>query len=394
MNIAVFTNNFVPFTSGVTSSILSFKMQAEKLGHNVYVFAPDYPQYKDPEKNVYRIRSVESPTVPGFYMPLPFISQIDETFRQLNTDVVHVHHPFLLGETGLRLAREHNLPVVFTHHSLYEKYSHYVPFSSEITLSALKRLVSSFCNECDLVIAPSTYVKQILNRRGVTSDIAVILTGVETGISQKDIRKDYFISENTKILFHAGRIAKEKNLVFLIKSLKEIIERIPDTITFIAGSPTGKDDYLQKLKALIGRYNLSHKIIFTGNLETDLFSFYKHADLFLFTSKSETQGLVLLESMAAGTPVVCVDSPALTDVVRNEFNGYLVPERIQAYSAAVVSILKNKKKLNALSKNAKITAKEFSAQKQTKKLLAKFSDLDPVKKDYSRLRIIKEIFKI
>jgi 1,2-diacylglycerol 3-alpha-glucosyltransferase len=394
MNIAVFTNNFVPFTSGVTSSILSFKMQAEKLGHNVYVFAPDYPQCKDPEKNVYRIRSVESPTVPGFYMPLPFISQIDETFRQLNTDVVHVHHPFLLGETGLRLAREHNLPVVFTHHSLYEKYSHYVPFSSEITLSALKRLVSSFCNECDLVIAPSTYVKQILNRRGVTSDIAVILTGVETGISQKDIRKDYFISENTKILFHAGRIAKEKNLVFLIKSLKEIIERIPDTITFIAGSPTGKDDYLQKLKALIGRYNLSHKIIFTGNLETDLFSFYKHADLFLFTSKSETQGLVLLESMAAGTPVVCVDSPALTDVVRNEFNGYLVPERIQAYSAAVVSILKNKKKLNALSKNAKITAKEFSAQKQTKKLLAKFSDLDPVKKDYSRLRIIKEIFKI
>ncbi|MBD3360332.1 glycosyltransferase, partial [Candidatus Peregrinibacteria bacterium] len=219
MNIAIFTNNYIPFSGGVPTSIRTFKKAAEQKGHKVLIFCPSYPGYKDREKNIFRIPSLEIPTYNNYRIPLPFLGKIENKIK--NIDIIHVHHPYLLGKKGLKIAKKKNIPIIFTHHTLYEKYLHYIPLAGRIIQNWTKKMIKKFCTRCDLIIAPSEYVEKLLEKRDIKTKIKIIPTGINLDKykkTQRNIRNKYHLSKNAEILLYAGRITEEKNLFFLLKA--------------------------------------------------------------------------------------------------------------------------------------------------------------------------------
>lgn len=375
MNIAFFTNNYLPYQGGVAISIKTFKDELEKLGHNVFVFAPKYPEYKDREKNVFRMPSFKVHSN-GFYLPLPFTHFVRQKFKALHIDIIHAHHFYMLGETAMRLAKENNIPLVFTHHTQYEKYLHYIPFDRGVTEPIVKNLVMSFCNQCDMVLAPSNFIKNSLVVKGINTKIQVLTTGVDTSkCIAMNVRNKLGISPGMKIILYAGRIAREKNLEFLVRSMINIIGKKPDTRGIIAGKESDDGNTKARLERMIKEAGMQQKIIFTGQLDCEeLKAYYREADIFLFTSRSETQGLVILEAMAQGTPVIAVDDPSLREFVLNGKNGYLVPED-GSFSQRAIDVLKDESKMKRLSIGAKETARNFSKRKLATRLVILYKEV-------------------
>ncbi|MFO7710739.1 MAG: glycosyltransferase [Candidatus Woesearchaeota archaeon] len=389
MRISIFTNNYKPFTGGVERSIENQRSILQKKGHDPYIFAPRYPRYKDKEKNIIRLPSVNAPTYPGYYLPLAFRNTIRRHMRDINPHIVHTHHPFLAGEAGLRIARKMKLPIIFTYHTLYEKYLHYIPLDRNITRPMVNELVQSYANQCDVVIAPSQYVKDSIK---LDTRVEVIPTGIEINNHDKKdyIREKYHLPKSTKILFHAGRLTKEKNLYFLIRSIIKILKEKRDVICFIAGKGSEKEGLMN----LAEKNNLSHRIIFTGNLEKkELARYYAGADLFLFASKSETQGLVLMEAMAGSTPVIAIDGPAIDECVIHNKNGLIAKENTEDFKNKTLEALKH---LPRFSRNARKFAERYSIDNMGKRLLDIYKEYKgkEVNTEYKDFRQIKNISKI
>ncbi|MGM5488841.1 MAG: glycosyltransferase [Nanobdellota archaeon] len=391
MRVSIFTNNYKPFTGGVERSIENQRWVLQKKGHEPYIFAPKYPGYKDKEKNIIRLPSVNAPTYPGYYLPLASRNTITKHMRSIAPHIVHTHHPFLAGEAGLRTGRKMQLPVIFTYHTLYDKYLHYVPLDKKIAKPVLNELVRSYANQCDVVIAPSQYVKDTIK---LDTRVEVIPTGIDIKEpeSQDYIREKYHLPKRTKILFHAGRLTKEKNLYFLVKSIIQILKEERDAICFIAGKGSEKE----ALMKLVQEHNLSHRIIFTGNLERKkLTRYYAGAELFLFASKSETQGLVLMEAMAGATPVIAIEGPAIDECIIHGKNGFITKENIHDFKNKTLEALKHEN-LRRMSRNAREFAEAYSIDTMGKRLLGIYKEYKgkQVKKDYKDFRQIRNLSQL
>ncbi|MBD3312984.1 glycosyltransferase [Candidatus Woesearchaeota archaeon] len=399
VNIAIFTNSYLPFSGGVPTSIKTFKNAAEKLGHTVIVFAPSYPGHKSNGKGVIRIPSVKAMTYAGFYLPVPFSTEITKAFRRYDFDIVHVQHPYLLGETGMKMARKYNIPLVFTYHTMYEQYLHYLPVAESIANPVMRKFTTSFCNHSDLVIAPSEHVKEFLSKRNIETSIKVVPTGIELRPYRKKFRKGsikrkHRIPQASKLLIYAGRITPEKNLKFLVKCMAKIAKKDPDVMCMLIGKSAEKDHYEYDLKDIVKREGMEDRIMFIGDVPHDkLIDYYKEADLFLFASKTETQGLVILEAMAAGTPVIAVDAPAISEFINGK-NGFTVPQNMLKFTAKALSMLRDKKRMKQMSSNALKTAKKHSAENMAKKLIAEFRKVKPTQDEYENMRSLKDLSEI
>ncbi|PIZ52293.1 glycosyltransferase family 4 protein [Candidatus Woesearchaeota archaeon CG_4_10_14_0_2_um_filter_33_10] len=366
MKIGIFTNIYKPVINGVVNSISSFKKGLEELGHEVYIFAPTCPDYKDDEKNILRIKSVRLPLQNDYRISLPPLAKkMLDVIKQL--DVIHTQHPFVMGNYGSFFADIYNKPLIFTHHTQYDKYSHYIPFEQETVQMFTRWLVKDYANKCDCVIAPSESIKKMLLNQGIKSRIEVVPTGINLDVfgnpNREIIRKKYNLSLEQKLLLYAGRIAKEKNLEFLIKSFKLVLNKKPNTYLMLVGSRTKKDYLVDLIKKL----NLETKVFLVGHSNA-VQNYYGAADLFVFSSVSETQGLVLVEAMAAGIPVVAVDSPGVRDVVNGK-NGFMVQDSIRDFSEKVIKVLDDDKLREKMSQNARKTASSYSIQKMSKRML-------------------------
>jgi len=366
MKIGIFTNIYKPVINGVVNSISSFKKGLEELGHEVYIFAPTCPDYKDDEKNILRIKSVRLPLQNDYRISLPPLAKkMLDVIKQL--DVIHTQHPFVMGNYGSFFADIYNKPLIFTHHTQYDKYSHYIPFEQETVQMFTRWLVKDYANKCDCVIAPSESIKKMLLNQGIKSRIEVVPTGINLDAfgnpNREIIRKKYNLSLEQKLLLYAGRIAKEKNLEFLIKSFKLVLNKKPNTYLMLVGSRTKKDYLVDLIKKL----NLETKVFLVGHSNA-VQNYYGAADLFVFSSVSETQGLVLVEAMAAGIPVVAVDSPGVRDVVNGK-NGFMVQDSIRDFSEKVIKVLDDDKLREKMSQNARKTASSYSIQKMSKRML-------------------------
>src|SRR5262249_5742415 len=179
MRVGLFTNNYLPFRGGVTTAVETLRQGLEHLGHQVWIFAPASPTPIADPPFVFRYPSVPAPTYPGFSLALPVSRRLGRLARALDLDVVHVHHPFLLGVTGRRLARRERRPLVFTYHTRYEKYAHYVPLPPRLARSLAVRPACRFAESADLIVAPSEHVADTLRRRGVRAPVRVVPTGVD-----------------------------------------------------------------------------------------------------------------------------------------------------------------------------------------------------------------------
>jgi glycosyltransferase involved in cell wall biosynthesis len=371
MLIAFFTNNYKPFVGGVPIAIEHTARMLRRRGHRVLIFAPDYDGDVQDEPDVFRVLSIKNFNNTPFSLPLPLTLRPAYDLDTLSqVDVVHVHHPFLLGMSGLQLARAYNLPVVFTYHTQYEKYIHYLPFPQQMTAELAIRLSTRFANSCDAVIAPSSDIRKTLIERGVQVPVHVLPTGVDLQKfrgGQKDfLRKKFNLSAETQIVLTVSRLAKEKNISFLIRAFARLCTYNSQAVFVLVGRGDAEDD----LKALARDLGIANRVYFAGELVgKELVSAYKGADVFVFASTTETQGLVVLESMACGVPPVVVDAPGVRDFVHPGVNGFMVPEDGEAdFAERVLTLLDDEVLRKALGAEALKTARRWSLRQTTSKL--------------------------
>ncbi len=371
MKIGFFTNSYYPICYGSVISIESFRKNLEKLGHQVYVFAPKYGSYKDKNNKVFRYPSFIFKYKIDYPISIPISSFINKKIKELKLDIIHVHQPFSLGKEGVRYAKKLNIPVVFTYHAKYEDYVHYVPFIPENLLAELvKKEAVNFTNKCDLVIAPSQGIKKLIQKRGVDKKkIKVLSTGIDWKSFQKGqgvkIRKKYNIKEDELLCMNIGRINQEKNLILLLKAFRKIIKKYSKVRLMFIGEGFLKND----LKKMSNKWGIRDKIIFTGFLEYQKAKDYWQAvDIYLQTSKSETQGITILEAMAVGLPIVAVKATGTEDFIVNKKNGLLTKNEIKDFSEKVYFLIKNPKFRKKIALQAKKDSKNFEEIDQAKKL--------------------------
>jgi glycosyltransferase involved in cell wall biosynthesis len=326
MNILMLTNTYAPHVGGVARSVEGFAGEFRKLGHRVVIAAPIFAGAPKEETDVVRFPAVQRFNGSDFSIPLPVPGKLIAALRAFPPAVVHSHHPFLLGDTALRVAATRKIPIVFTHHTLYEKYTHYVPGDSPKMKRFIVELVTGYCNLCDGVIAPSRSVAELLLRRGVKSRIAAIPTGVDVEAFGKGdgraIRRRLSIPPDAFVVGYVGRLAREKNLRFLAHAVARFLPACENRYFLVAGDgPSGEE-----IRQIFSALGLIHRLRMTGVLDPRALPDLYHAiDAFAFGSRSETQGMVLTEAMAAGVPVVALDACGIREVVRDRINGRLLP---------------------------------------------------------------------
>jgi glycosyltransferase involved in cell wall biosynthesis len=365
----VFSDSYKPYVSGVVNSIDIFNRELRSLGHEVFIFAPRYPNYQDTEPGIFRFRSVQAPTNRDFSVAIPFSLKFAPTIRKLNLDLIHVHSPFVLGQVGAVQARRFNLPLIFTYHTLYEQYIHYVPLGQNLTREFVVRLSRYFCNHCDLVITPTGKVKELLHDYGVQAPIEVIPTGIDLArFSQGDptwLRKQLQMDPEVKLLLFVGRLTKEKNVDFLIRAFALTQKKFPETrLVIVAGGPEE-----ERLKNLTMELGLTQQIVFMGQMtEQDLVNCYHGADFFVFPSVTETQGLVILEAMAAGLPVIAVDAFGVSDMIRSGIDGLLTRYTLEDFAAGICQLLENERQCEVIAAGSRAKAVELSSTQMALRL--------------------------
>jgi 1,2-diacylglycerol 3-alpha-glucosyltransferase len=311
MNILLISDVYFPRVNGVSTSIKTFTEQLQKLGHMVHLIAPDYGVETADEAWITRV-----PARKIFFDPEDYLMKYSEILRFLpdlqtrKFDIIHIHTPFIAHYAGLKLGKLLNIPVIETYHTFFEDYlHHYLPWIPKGAAKGLARLISKKqCNQLDAIVAPSQPMLDVLRSYGISSKAEVIATGLQAhSFAAADgaaFRTKFGIAQNRSMLLYVGRVAFEKNIDFLVRMAKLLIDKTPEVLLVIAGEGPAESS----LHTLVKKLGIEKNVQFIGYLDrsTQLNACYQAADIFVFASKSETQGLVLLEAMAQATPVVAI----------------------------------------------------------------------------------------
>ncbi|MCA9213249.1 MAG: glycosyltransferase [Planctomycetales bacterium] len=378
MNILMFTNTFTPHVGGVAQSVQQFVRQYEKLGHRTLVVAPMFESALESKDGVIRVPAVQKFNGSDFSVAVPTLGFLTNAIADFSPDIVHSHHPFLLGDTAQRVAARYDIPVVFTHHTQYEKYTHYVPGDCGAMRQFVIDLAVGYCNMCDAVIAPSETIRQRLVQQGVQSTILEIPTGVETEVfSNGDglaFRNEHGIGRSDFVVGHVGRLAPEKGLNFLADAAATFIADHESAKFLVAGSGPSSATVSEAFRSR----GIADRLITVGHLERrELANLYKAMDIFAFASHSETQGMVLTEAMAASTPVVAVDAPGVREVLCDSKNGFMISDdnRSQFVRALERYYTMSNEDRQHLIHGALRTADEFSMPKMAKRTIELYAKL-------------------
>ena len=377
MNILMMTNTYVPHVGGVARSVQTFTEGLRSRDHRVVVVAPEYDTELDDE-DVIRVPAVQHFNGSDFSVVLPIPGFLDAHLSDFQPDLVHSHHPFLIGSTADRIAAKYQVPLVYTQHTLFEQYMHYVPMKVPRFREFIVNLSTGYANMCDQVIVPSESVEDLLRKRGVETDITVVPTGIDVKRFQqgtgKSIRKANKIPHDAFVIGHLGRLAPEKNLEFLCEAVSRVLASMPHAHFLVVGYGLSEDS----MREFFDFRSVGDRVHFTGKLEgTDLADAYHAMDVFVFSSKSETQGLVLAEAMAAALPVIALDASGVREVVKDGYNGHLLKdENVHSFAQAVMNISRlgpdEKKRLHA---GAGETAQRFSTKNSISKVIGIYEKL-------------------
>jgi len=358
MKIAFFTETYHPQVNGVVTSIDISKKELERRGHKVYIFAPEPGRE---EKNVFRFGSIKFKPYPEYMISVPR-NRILKKILEIKPDIIHLHGPFTAAATGLAIGRLFNIPVVVTYHTHITEYTEYLGKSfKHIKRKIAIKYVKWFHNRADAIIAPSESIKKELRTYGVRKAIHVISTGVDLKIrnKKKNVNK-------TSLILHVGRLCKEKEVDAVIRSIKKINKG-----NLIITSK-GPDE--ERLKSLVRKLGLSKRVKFTGYIsDKQRDALYKKADVFVSASASETQGLVILEAMSYGCPVVVRNARGFNDVVKNNKNGLLFNRESEIPSK--INEIMNSKIRGKIIENGYKTVREYSIINTTDKLEALYKRL-------------------
>jgi len=380
MRILLVSDVYFPRVNGVSTSIQTFRRELASLGHETALVAPAYPASQAEEPGVVRIPSRRVPLDPeDRAMRWPQLRQAHRALAGERFDLVHIHTPFFAHYAGLSLARRWEVPAVATYHTLFEEYLfHYVKLAPRGAMRALARRFSrAQCNALDAVAVPSLAMRETLERYGVAAPLAIVPTGIRlaefSGGDGARFRAHHGIDRGRPVALFVGRVAFEKNIEFLLRMLVRVRRDVPDVLLVICGEGPAE----RPLARLAAELGLGDSVRFVGYLDraTALLDCYRAADVFVFASRTETQGLVLLEAMTLATPVVATAVMGTRDILASG-KGALVPEDDEHdFAAAVVTVLRDANLRARLGKEAAEYAKTWTAPATARRLEAFYREV-------------------
>jgi 1,2-diacylglycerol 3-alpha-glucosyltransferase len=373
----MFTNTYLPHVGGVARSVSTYEDELRRRGHEVRIVAPAFAGAEESEPDVLRVPAIQGFNGSDFSVQLPQPGLIADWLDQFRPDVIHSHHPFLLGDSALRYAWARRLPLAFTHHTLYEQYTHYVPLDSDALKRVAIQMAVEYCNLCTHVIAPSESVETLLRERGVIVPLTSIPTGIDLDFFSSGDREAFLqknsVPEQALVLGHVGRLAAEKNLDFLARAVGSFLQTHADAVFVVIGA----GDHAEAFRETVNAHARPQQLIMAGQQTgEDLADAYAAMDLFVFSSQSETQGMVLAEAIAAGAPVVALDGPGVRDVVTWD-NGRLLPADAtgEQFAEAIEQLTANPEGLARLRARAQQSIENFSLKHCADRLVALYEKL-------------------
>jgi glycosyltransferase involved in cell wall biosynthesis len=374
MKILMMTNSYFPYLGGLEQSLHLFSQELREFGHEVMIAAPGPACDYDRRENVVRLPAFHHRDAKGieFSINYPLPGIFSKIMKEFRPDIIHSHYPFFMGDFALRLSRQYHVPLVFSYHIMFEHYIHYLPVHNEGIKRFLITLAAGYANMSQQVIAPSQSVKNILLKRRIKTPITVVPTGIDVKAFAKgnarSFRRRSKIPADALVIGHVSRLAPEKNLDFMIPALVEILKKnLRIHVLMVGRGPS-----VPMIRKEFKQAELSKRLHLTGYLEgQDLIDAYHAMDVFAFASLSETQGIVLTEAMAAGIPVVAINAPGVREVVKNYFNGRLIPRPDQQkFAKALEWVLKRPAaRLKAIKQCAQMSAGSYSIENCTAHML-------------------------
>lgn len=383
MNVVMLTNTYLPHVGGVARSVSTCQAALERRGHLVRIVAPQFAGALESTGEVLRLAAVQNFNGSDFSVTIPQPGVVADFLDRVQPDLLHSHHPFLLGDTALRAAWTRRLPVVFTHHTLYEQYTHYVPLDSAALQRAVVQMVTEYCNLCTHVIAPSGSIAALLAERGVTTPVSVIPTGIELARfgegNGAEFRRRRQLPSEALVVGHVGRLAAEKNLDYLARAVGLFLAERPEAVFVVAGDGESAAALQQTVAELASPGQIRMLGTQTGQ---DLLAAYAAMDAFVFSSHSETQGLVLVEAMAARTAVLALDASGARDVV-TEANGRLLPADAppEEFAAALAEMTNDRESLRRLGQSARDSVRDYDVSVCAGRLEGLYEQLVAVSSD-------------
>jgi glycosyltransferase involved in cell wall biosynthesis len=377
MRIAFFADSYKPYLSGVTNTIEILTHELRHLGHRVYILAPRYPSHTDTDPDIIRFPSFAG-GYPKFRLALPYVQRIPEV------DIIHSHSPFQAGLLARLVARRRGIPFVYSFHTLFTRYLHYAPFVPQaLAKMGIVAYLQAFCRGADAIVAPSKMAKRVLSSWKIKQPVEVIPSGVELHLfprrpeeSRLNLRKKYHIPEKAKVLLYVGRLSKEKNVSFLLEVFKQI-KSAETYLVLVGGGPLLGKLKAQKTSTSSVESSKLKNIVLTGEITyPEILRYYSIGDIFVFSSRSETQGLVLTEAKAAGLPVVALFAGGLVDSIRSGNDGYLLPQDSSRFAEHLRRLLEDPSLCEKMSRAARADARErFSSTVVAKQIVNVYNSL-------------------
>lgn len=370
---------YFPRVNGVSTSIETFRTELSKRGAEVTLIAPSYGE-KENQQGIVRIPSRKVMFDPeDRLMAYGSIRRLAKALGEKQFDLVHIQTPFVAHYAAVSLAKRLKLPMVVTYHTFFEEYLyHYIPFLPAAWLKGFARRFSrKQCNDVDAVVVPSSAMAQTLEAYGVEKPMHIIPTGIpermfENGRRQ-EFRKKHGIAEDAPVMLFVGRVAFEKNIGFLLEATDIARKTIPGIMLIVAGEGPALKTIEKQIKSM--RLESNAMLIGYMDRETQLRDCYSAADAFVFASRTETQGLVLLEAMAAGLPVISTAHMGTRDILK-QGSGSVVPEdHPESFSEEMVRVMSDEKLRARLGIEAKIYAKAWSSGAMAEKMLDLYKEL-------------------
>lgn len=392
MKIAMFTDAYFPRINGVSVSVKSFATELSRIGHEVCVVCLEYSQ--EQQRSSFFNEKESDATAPFKILRIPSTSVVfskEDRIVRLNTwhylkksldkfkpDVVHLNSEWTIGYLGSIYARHRKLPCVFTFHTMWEDYlSNYVNFLPDISLRKIGAgIVKYYLKRADEIIAPTQRIASVVSRYGIDKMPDILPTGIPEEKLKYSIKRGMAVRsrlyskcpgiKGKKILLFVGRVVKEKNCAFLLDVLREIQKKNKKTaVLFVGNGP-----YLEELKELAENQNLTDSVFFTGYIPgEDLIYFYRMASVFTFPSKTETQGLVTVEAMLSGLPVVAIGELGTVDVMQGDNGGFMVKDDVNEFAQKVQLLLEDQNLRKAKSLEAKSWGAKWKISSLTPKLV-------------------------
>ena len=403
MRIGIFTDTYIPFINGVTTSVLMLKGALEKKGHEVFIVTVNnedlHYKYEDDDK-IIRIPGVPigiyDYRLTGIY-PLKAINKI----KKWNLDVIHSQTEFGVGTFARIIAKQFNIPLVHTYHTMYEDYIHYI--TKGYFKKSSKKLVEYFtlfyCDKTitELVVPTKKTYELFKKKYKVDRNIYIVPTGIDVERFYREnnkvdvikFRRELGLNKDDFVILFVGRIGREKNLDLLISSMKSLIDVSKKIKLLVVGDGPDADIYKEYVK----KNNISNNVIFTGKVSWDkVVSYYIISDVFATASTTETQGLTVIEAMAASLPVVCINDESFNTTVVNGLNGMIFNNR-REYKRAIITLFNDRKLLSNLGRQARIESEMHSSKYFAEKLLDVYN-IAIKNKPKHKIPIIDKVHKI